>query len=422
MQHRTMRLLACVYSLTLIVWSGLTPSSSVSAAPLRAVPAPEPGVTAAARIDLALVGGTVIDGRGGSPLKDAVVTVRGDRIVAVGRMGDVPIPTGTLVRNVRGTTILPGFINAHVHTDTLAQSALKGWTRAGVTTVRDLGGPRALMLQRRRAVAARNDAAYPRLLVAGPIITVPGGHPIPVYGLSDEVLTVRGADDARAKVTALLDAGANVIKIAVSGRTDVRWPELSNAEIQAITTVAHARGVRVAAHIDRAAALQRAVESGIDDAAHMPRDRMSDAVIRLMVKRNVALIPTIDVYEALAEERGAGAEWRRTTLPVMQDNLRRFVAARGTVALGDDLGNPGVALGMPIAEIRHWLAAGLSPMQVIVAATQGSAQVCGLADRLGTVRPGMLADLLVVNGDPLIDIAALGRVALVVHNGAIIAP
>jgi imidazolonepropionase-like amidohydrolase len=76
---------------------------------------------------------------------------------------------------------------------------------------------------------------------------------------------------------------------------------------------------------------------------------------------------------------------------------------------------------MPMAEIRHWLRAGLSPMQVIVAATRGSALVCGLADRVGTVRPGMIADLLVVNGDPLVDSSALERVRLVVHNGVIIA-
>jgi imidazolonepropionase-like amidohydrolase len=251
-------------------------------------------------------------------------------------------------------------------------------------------------------------------------VTVPGGHPIPVYGLSDEILTVDDPDDARAKVRALIDAGANVVKIAVSGRTDVRWPELSNDEIRAIAEVARERGVRVAAHIDRAAALRRAVENGISDAAHMPRDRMPDDLIAQMAARGVALIPTIDVYEALAEERGAGDEWRRTTQPVMYDNLRRFVGAGGTLALGDDYGNPGVALGMPMAEIRHWLAAGLDPMQVIVAATRGGAEVCGLAGEIGTVEAGKAADLLVVDGDPLVAIGALERVALVVHAGVIV--
>ena len=167
----------------------------------------------------------------------------------------------------------------------------------------------------------------------------------------------------------------------------------------------------VSAHIDRVIALRRAVEHGIDDAAHMPRDRMPDDLIELMVQRNVALVPTIAVYEALAVERGNAAAWRRTTLPIMQDNLRRFVAAGGLLALGDDYGNPGVALGMPMAEITHWLDAGLTPMDVIIAATHGGAVVCGLADQLGTIRPGMIADLLVVQGDPLTESAVLERVA-----------
>jgi imidazolonepropionase-like amidohydrolase len=114
---------------------------------------------------------------------------------------------------------------------------------------------------------------------------------------------------------------------------------------------------------------------------------MPDDVIVLMVQRNVTLVPTIAVYEALAVERGNAAAWRRSTLPIMQDNLRRFAAAGGTLALGDDYGNPGVALGMPMAEMKHWLDAGLTPRDVIIAATYGGAVVCGLADQLGTIRP-----------------------------------
>jgi imidazolonepropionase-like amidohydrolase len=359
----------------------------------------------------------VIDGGGGPPIVDAVVTIRGNRIEAVGRKDEVLIPAGTPVRDVRGMTILPGFINAHLHTDTVTDADLTQWTRAGITTIRDLGGPRSLLVNRSATIATSLDPALPRLLVAGPIVTVPGGHPIPVYGLNDEVLTVQGPDDARAMITDLLDTGVGVVKIAVSGRTDVDWPELSNEEIRAIVETAHARNVRVAAHIDRSVALRRAVAQGIDDAAHMPRDRMPNDLITQMVEREVVMIPTIAVYEALADERGQGGSWRQTTLPIMQDNLRRFVEAGGILALGDDYGNPGVALGMPMAEIRHWLEAGLTPMQVLVAATAGSAQSCGLEDELGLVRSGMIADLVLVEGNPLDDIETLEQVALVIHNG-----
>jgi imidazolonepropionase-like amidohydrolase len=363
--------------------------------------------------------GALIDGTGGPPLDDALVAIAGGRIVAVGRAGELAIAPGARAIELPGATILPGFVNAHVHSYTLTPEQMQGWTRAGVTTVRDLSAPLDMIVARKRDFAAGGDARLPRLLVAGPMVTVPGGHPIPIYGLNDRVLAVRGPEDARRQADALLDAGVDLIKIAVSGRSDVDWPELSNDEIAAISAAARARGARVAAHVDRAVALRRAVENGITDAAHAPRDRMPDDLIAMMVERGVALVPTIDVYEGLAEERGDGDGWRRTTMPVMYDNLRRFVAAGGVLALGDDYGNPRVALGMPMPEIEHWIAAGLTPMQVIVAATHGGAIVCGLERELGTLAPGSVADILVVQGDPLADIHALERPVLVVHGGAI---
>jgi imidazolonepropionase-like amidohydrolase len=403
--------------------SVVTPSHPLPTVTLPPQPSATPVATTdvpTVTFDLVLVGGTLIDGSGGAPLSDAVVAIRGDRIAAVGPAGTIPIAPGTPTRDLGGKTVLPGFINVHAHTSMLSDQALKVWTRAGITTVRDLSGPHDAIIARRKALAASGDATLPRLLVAGPMITVPGGHPIPIYGLSESVLTVQGPDDARTKISALLDAGVDVIKIAVSGRSDVNWPELSNEEIRAITATARARDVPIAAHVDRAVALRRAVENGITDAAHMPRDRMPDELIALMVERDVALVPTIAVYEALAEERGDAAAWRQTTLPVMQSNLRRFVEAGGRLALGDDFGNPRLDLGMPVAEIGHWLDAGLAPMQIIVAATHGGAVVCNLEDQLGTIEPGKLADILVVDGDPLADIRALERVAFVVRGGEVI--
>lgn len=423
MHHRYRRLVALTLVIVLTIVVGPPPSGQTSAAAEDPAPPKPTAGNSRRRIDLALVGATLIDGRGGPPLADAIVAIRAGRIVAVGRAGTMRLPPGTPIRNLRGKTILPGFVNAHVHITNLSDQALKGWTRAGVTTVVDLAGVPHVLLARRRALAASNDLSYPRLLVAGPFFTVPGGHPIPTSGLSNEVVVIQGPADARAKVTALINTGVNLIKIVVSGRTDMKWPELSNAEIAAITATAHARGVRVVAHVDRAAALRRAVEHGIDDAAHLPRDRVPDDVFALMVKRKVGLVPTIDVYEALAEGRGIGDDWRLLALPIMQDNLRRFAAAGGMLALGDDYGGvDGMTLGMPMAEIEHWLGAGLSPMQILVAATHGSAQVSGLAGQVGQVRPGMIADLLVVDGDPLRNMRVLMRPALVMHNGVIVAP
>lgn len=370
------------------------------------------------RYDLVLRGGQLLDGSGGPPIADAAVAILGGRIAYAGPADGLAFSEDTPLRQLPGATIMPGFVNAHAHSWELRDDQLRLWTVAGVTTVRDLGGPLEDLARRRDSLAAAADGS-PRLLVAGPIVTVPDGHPIRIYGPSNRVLTVFGPEDAAAKTAALLDGGADVIKIAVSGRSDTGWPELSDAEIRAIAEAAHARGARVSAHIDRSVALRRAVLAGIDDAAHMPRDRMPDDVIAEMVSRGVGLVPTIDVYENLAEERGNAEEWRATILPLMYDNLRRFVAAGGVLALGDDYGNPRVALGMPMNELSHWIAAGLTPSQVIAAATRGGALVCGLEDKIGLLQPGMAADILVVDGDPLQGLSALERVALVLRDGQV---
>lgn len=371
--------------------------------------------------DLVLTGGTLIDGTGRVALTDAAVAIEDGRILAVGPTDGLDVSEDSRTLDVSGKTILPGFVNAHAHSSELTPEQIRAWTRAGVTTVRDLEGPRGLMMNRRRAFEDDGDPRLPRLLVAGPMVTVPGGHPIPLYGLDDRVLVVRGPEDARIRINGLLDDGADQIKIAVSGRMDeTGWPELSDEEIRAITDAAHARGAGVSAHVDRAAGLRRAVENGIDSAAHSPLDRIPDDLMDEMIERDVALIPTVAVYENLAEEGGYSADFQATTLPVMQDNLRRFVEAGGTLALGDDYGNPGVELGMPMDEIEQWTAAGLEPIRVIVAATSGGATVSGLGEEIGTLEPGKVADVLVVDGDPLSNLDALERVELVVREGEVV--
>jgi imidazolonepropionase-like amidohydrolase len=386
---------------------------------------PTPTAVPAPRYDLVLVGSTLIDATGARPLENAAIAIQGQRIVNIGTADTLRYSADTPVINLRGATIMPGFINSHVHITGLTDEDLRRWIRAGVTTVRDLAGPLAELVATRDRIRAANDATLPRLLVAGPIVTVEGGYPFAVgeKALRVEGLAVRDADDARTIVSALADGGADLIKLAVSGRTDVHWMELSDEEIAAITATAHARGLRVSAHVDRVVALRRAVLNGIDDTAHSPRDYMPDEVIALMVERGVSMSPTISVYEALARRRGNDAIWRKRMQPLMYDNLRRFVAAGGILALGDDYGGvPSMLVGMPMAELLHWQAAGLSPQQIIEASTRGSALAMGLEAELGTVEVGKIADLLVVQGNPLADLSALGRPLLVVHDGQIVEP
>jgi imidazolonepropionase-like amidohydrolase len=398
-----------------------TAAPTPSATP-RPTPSPAPPTaTALPRYDLVLLGAALIDGTGAPPLRDAAVAISGGRIAAVGRAGELAYSADTPVRELPGATILPGFVNAHAHTVSLSDDELRAWARAGVLTVRDLGGPLAGSVARRDRVAAADDPSLPRLLVAGPLLNVPGSFSTQVYGVTDRIALVTGAADARRETAAILDGGADLIKLAVSGRTDVSWAELSDAELAAIVETARARGAHVAAHVDRASALRRAVEAGVSSVAHSPRDRIPDALIAAMVEAGAGMVPTIAVYEGLARDRGNLVEWRRVIQPVLYDNLRRFAAAGGLLALGDDYGGAsGMTVGMPSAEIGHWLAAGLTPMQVIVAATGDGAKLLGLEGVTGTIAPGMAADILVVDGDPLEEIDALVRPVLILHGGEVV--
>jgi imidazolonepropionase-like amidohydrolase len=161
-----------------------------------------------------------------------------------------------------------------------------------------------------------------------------------------------------------------------------------------------------------AADLPGALDAGVDDIAHMATDRVSDATIQRMVEASVYWVPTLELWQGVGLRRAAIA-----------DNLRRFVAASGQVALGTDyLGAPNVDfdLGMPITEIELMAQAGMTPMQIIVAATRNAAHVCGLERELGTLEPGKLADVLVVDGDPLTDVHVLTQTRLVLRDGVII--
>jgi imidazolonepropionase-like amidohydrolase len=358
---------------------------------------------------LALVHGTLIDGTGTAPVADAALVMDGPTITWAGPRGQVRIPAGAVVMDVGGATMLPGFINAHVH-DAYSAANLEAWAWAGVTTVRDEGILRTGV--ELRDLIAQRDAEwtaprYARLVATGWMITAPGG-----YGR----LGVADAVEARQAATDELDQGADQLKVAVedgiAGQSDL--PVLTAPALAAVVEVAHARGTRVSAHVTDAALLPRILDAGVDDAAHVMWDPVPDAVYRRMIGLGIAMVPTLTVLEAYGSLAGA------------QANLRRFVSLGGRVALGNDYtdvpqnGFPHFELGMPAWEIRRMAEAGMTPMQIIVAATREAARVCGLGGRLGTLEAGKLADVLVVDGDPLRDLNALAAVRLVIHGGVVI--
>jgi imidazolonepropionase-like amidohydrolase len=354
-----------------------------------------------------LVNGTLIDGTGREPVSDAVVVIRNGRILAAGGRGEIAIPDGAESLDAGGGFILPGFINTHVH-NAFKETNLRAWAQAGVTTVRDVGAaePSSVAFAFRDSV--KSDPSCARLVAAGPLVTVPGGYPISVHFPG---MAVTSPEDARVKITGLLDQGAELIKITIEdglgqGIPTAGWPTLAPEEVRAVAETAHGRGIPVTAHITFKRYLQVALDSGVDDCAHSIFDPLPDGMIQWMIGSGMALVPTLT-----AQGRNGYS----------MENLRRFVELGGKVAMGNDGGYvAGLEIGMPITELEAMQDAGMTPMQIIVAATKNAAEVCRLDRTLGTIEFDKEADILVLRGNPLENLRALLSVEHVIHSGTII--
>ena len=346
---------------------------------------------------IVLVNGILIDGTGSEPVQDAVVVIKGSQIVGVGPRNQVKIPNDTLIIDVQGGSILPGLIDAHVH---YAASNAARWAQSGITTVRSLGESGWGSVCERKDTGGKNA----RIVSAGPLMTVPRGYPIWLFG-SGAALAIDSPEAARRWATRLLGPGLceDVIKVALEGE-----PQLTDEELQAIVEVAHERGTIVSAHVIYERDLDKALAAGVDDIAHMIRDTLSDEVIDQMIARNVYFVPTLKIFSLLG------------LASLNDDNLQRFVAAGGEVAVGTDYNNPRFPEDMYLLEMEMMQDAGMTPMQVIIAATKNGAHVCNLENEIGTLQSGKMADVLVVAGNPLEDLKALADVRLVIHGGVVI--
>jgi Tol biopolymer transport system component/imidazolonepropionase-like amidohydrolase len=391
------------------------PSGTLAASVPLAAPAPEP-----APPTVVLVNGTLIDGTGANPLADAALVIQDGRILAVGRRSEVDIPAEAQVIDLQGGTILPGFIDAHVHHATNSGN-LSAWAQNGVTTVCSLTEGIGGLYRDWNSWAAQaapgntppflfafRDATwthpeYTRLLVSGPIVSVKDGYPTSYWG-PGSALEVTSPEDAYQKTALLLDAGADIVKISLDS-----GPRLSVGEVQAIVDAAHEKGTLVTTHIQTTPYLDEGVAGRIDIAAHMATDRWSDELLAQMLADDIYLVPTLSIFGKACYQPGD-----------CLDNLRRFVDAGGHVALGNDYGNPGAELGLPMTELELMQLGGMTPMQIIVAATKHAAYACNQSAELGTLEAGKFADVLVVDGDPLQDIHVLSKVKLVMHTGIII--
>ena len=431
---------------------------------------------------LALTGGRIIDGNGGPPLEEAAVVIQGSKITAIGPASVVPAHARVI--NLDGKTLLPGLIDAHIHiggsgggsadprefTPTAVENSLLSYLKFGVTTIYDMAAHPSLNSM--KTALETGELMGPRLYGNGFGITAPGSHPIRLItelGLLEYLgpfyFQVDNVADAREAIRSISAQQVDGIKLfhsrleAGTTRFDADMEKLKPDILHTLIEEAHARSLKVYAHTSFPSEVREFVEAGGDVVVHSIHmaETGADEVFELMAERDVAYIPTLAVFEGgytskpdsffspqlhhkvwdvllasitapdsvvLASREVPGLlNDRERSLEISMANLGRALQAGIRIAMGSDAGNAGMLHGATVLrELQLMNEAGMTPMQVLVAATRNGAEVIGRGEELGTLEAGKLADIIVVNGDPLQDLSALGNVELVVKNGKIINP
>jgi imidazolonepropionase-like amidohydrolase len=389
-----------------------------------------------------ITAGRLIDGRGGAPVEPGRVLIDGARIIAVGRDLDPPAHAERL--DFPNATILPGLIDCHVHLADagvadpqesardddairvlrLVQHAART-LRAGVTTVRDVGGRHHLEFGFRRGVEA-GLAISPRLVLCGKIVsmTTPGAEMWPgMYRQAD------GPWEVAKAVREQVKAGADAIKVMATGAIMAPANERPGQaqfrpqELRAAVETAHALGRRVGAHAHGIEGIRNAVAAGVDTIEHGTYLHEDPAVAAQMAERGIALVPTLKAGALLADPPGPGipaeiVQKAREARDHAGRSFRLAMKAGVPIAMGTDAATSFNHHGENADELGLMVEAGMSPMQAIVAATATAARALGRDHELGTLEPGRLADLIVVSGNPLLDVTILRQTPLfVLLNG-----
>jgi imidazolonepropionase-like amidohydrolase len=379
-------------------------------------------------------GGTVLDGTGAAPAPGDVV-IEDDRIVdvGVGLDGDDAI-------DCQGRAVLPGLFDCHVHVmssgpDLLgrlqtpfsyrffeAERNLRSTLDTGITSVRDAGGAD---LGVKKAVAD-GLVAGPRMQIALVMLSQTGGHGDGWMPCGTSVALephpgrpsaiVDGPDEMRRKVREVIRAGADVIKVATSGgvlspRDDPRHGHFRDAELAVLADEAAAAGLAVMAHAQATDGIKSAVRAGFRSIEH--GIYLDDEAIAMMLERGTWLVPTLVAPRAVLEAADAGAsltqaaiDKARGVIDAHNESFRRAVDAGVRVAMGTDSGVGPHGTNLRELALMEDLSA-MTPLDAWVATTSSAAKLLGVADRLGTLEPGKVADVVVLDGDPM-DLEKLG--------------
>jgi imidazolonepropionase-like amidohydrolase len=441
---------------------------AVAAAVLALSFAP-PAPRAQPRITKALVGGTLVDGYAGPPIRNSVVLIEGEKIAAVGQVGTLAVPAGAEVISTEGMTVLPGLWDMHVHTMIAGHADYDHWDKAyltqfesvimpasakqllmsGVTSARDLGGPLEASISVRNRI---NEGKLPgaTLYVSGPFIQ---HQPYP--NTAAYRWGVTGPDDGRAKVKKIADAGVDVVKL-------IDQDQMTMEEVRAVVDEAHRNGKPVVAHSHRPEEIRRGILAGVDCFEHtglaMAPEYPPD-VMAMIQERTAKMAlgplywtPTIEGllnYEYLRDNPEAldDPAWQVDLPPAVVADIKRSLehtdrlpyfqltaARRPTLArkfkqlreagvvqlIGTDSGIPmNFHTHSTWRELDAWVnVLGVDAMTAIRAATYWPSVAMKVDSRVGTVSPGKVADIIAVRGDVLRYISLLQRVDIVIKGGA----
>lgn len=413
-------------------------------------------------VPVAIVGAMLLDGYEAEPLHHSVVIFENGRITAVGQEHNTVIPDDAVVIDAGGRTIMPGLIDAHMHIDLIGHGeyddyyqflngterldeampiAAKQMMRAGVTSGLDLGAPFEILAFRDRVRAG--EIPGPRITLSGPWITR-----IELDGVPDEYeMIINSPEEARRATRELIETGSDVIKT---------WVGLSLEDYKAIVDEAHKAGVKVHAHLYDPDAIRDAIDAGVDVFQHVGSARnpaYDPALVAEIAHKSIPVVQTIShriwVYPATVEfperlydpiyKKDMPADFYAEFISSIENYHQRsyfdeigreirnskssasqFIDAGAFMGVGTDAASP---LNMHTEamwrEMSALVESGMTPIQVISAATKTNAEIIGKIDELGTIEVGKLADIIIVDGNPLRNVEVLDYVEIVIKDGGI---